>query len=113
MDEFVDSQLEANLKPATINRRVATLHTFFEYLASEEPDKAWPNPVNRRRHALKEGESLPRDASEAEVNALFAVMDDPRGRARFGLMLGSSLRVGEVVTLPCDHLEAPLVPGQL
>ena len=113
VDEFVDSQLEANLKPATINRRVATLHTFFEYLASEEPDKAWPNPVNRRRHALKEGESLPRDASEAEVNALFAVMDDPRDRARFGLMLGSGLRVGEVVTLPCDHLEAPLVPGQL
>ena len=113
MDEFVDSQLEANLKPATINRRVATLHTFFEYLASEEPDKAWPNPVNRRRHALKEGESLPRDASEAEVNALFAVMDDPRGRARFGLMLGSGLRVGEMVTLPCDHLEAPLVAGQL
>ena len=40
-------------------------------------------------------------------------MDDTRDRALFGLMLGSGLRVGEVVTLPCAHLEAPLVVGQL
>jgi site-specific recombinase XerC len=92
---------------------MASLHTFFEYLASEEPDKTWPNPVNRRRHCLKQGQSLPRDASEAQVNALFAVIGDARDRAMFGLMVGAGLRVGEVVTLPCDHLEAPPVPGQM
>jgi integrase/recombinase XerC len=113
VDEFVDSQMEKQLKPATINRRMASLHTFFEYLASEEPDKTWPNPVNRRRHCLKQGQSLPRDASEAQVNALFAVIGDARDRAMFGLMVGAGLRVGEVVTLPCDHLEAPPVPGQM
>ena len=31
----------------------------------------------------------------------------------FGLMVGAGLRVGEVVALPCDHLEAPPVPGQM
>ena len=113
VDEFVDNQMEKQLKPATINRRMASLHTFFEYLASEEPDKTWPNPVNRRRHCLKQGQSLPRDASEAQVNALFAVIDDARDRAMFGLMVGAGLRVGEVVALPCDHLEAPPVPGRM
>lgn len=113
VDNFIDNQLEKQLKPTTINRRSASLHTFFEYLASEEPDKAWPNPVNRRRHALKQGQKLPRDASEAEVNALFAVMDDVRDRAIFGLMLGAGLRVGEVVALHCSHLEEPRQAGQL
>ena len=34
VDEFIDNQMEKQLKPATINRRIASLHTFFEYLAS-------------------------------------------------------------------------------
>ena len=113
IDNFIDNQMEKQLKPTTINRRTASLHTFFEYLASEEPDKAWPNPVNRRRHALQQGQRLPRDASEAEVNALFAVIDDRRDRAMFGLMVGAGLRVGEVVALQCHHLEEPLEPGQM
>ncbi len=113
IDEFIDSQMEKQLKPATINRRIASLHTFFEYLASEKPDKEWPNPVNRRRHALKQGQSLPRDASEAEVEALFAVVNDARDKAMFGLMVGAGLRVGEVVSLQCEYLEAPPVPGQM
>jgi integrase/recombinase XerC len=113
IDDFIDNQMEKQLKPATINRRIASLHTFFEYLASEEPDKVWPNPVNRRRHALKQGQSLPRDASETEVNALFAVIGDARDRAMFGLMVGAGLRVGEVVALQYRHLEEPLEPGQM
>lgn len=113
IDNFIDNQMEKHLKPTTINRRIASLHTFFEYLASEEPDKVWPNPVNRRRHALKQGQSLPRDASEAEVNALFTVVDDARDRAMFGLMVGAGLRVGEVVALQRNHLEEPPAPGQM
>lgn len=113
IDEYVDNQLDKQLKPATINRRVASLHTFFEYLASEKPDKEWPNPVNRRRHGVKQGHSLPRDASEAEINALFAVVNDARDRAMFGLMVGAGLRVGEVVALRCDHVQAPPVSGQM
>jgi site-specific recombinase XerD len=113
VDDFIDEQMEKHLKPTTINRRIASLHTFFEYLASEEPDKARPNPVNRRRHALKQGQTLPRDATEAEVNALFAVIEDARDKAMFGLMVGAGLRVGEVVALQISHLEEPLQPGQM
>ena len=113
IDKFIDSQMKQYLKPTTINRRIASLHTFFAYLASQEPDKAWSNPVRRRRHRLKQGQTLPRDASEAEVNALFAVIDDARDRAMFGLMVGAGLRVGEVVTLQCSDLEKPPQQGEM
>jgi site-specific recombinase XerD len=112
IDHFVTQQVDKGLRPATINRRVATLHTFFEYLASEEPDQPWPNPVQWRRHGVKQAQLLPRDASEQDVARLFAVIEDPRDRAMFGLMVGAGLRVGEVTTLRCTDLEAPSAPDQ-
>jgi site-specific recombinase XerD len=107
VDAYVTHQLENGLKPATINRRLASLGSFFDHLASLEPDKAYPNPVVWRRHAVKRGETLPRDASEADLAALFAVVDNIRDRAMFGLALGSGLRVGELVELTLDGLSLP------
>jgi site-specific recombinase XerD len=108
VDSFIDQQLARGLRPATINRRLASLHTFFEYIASEEQEGQAVNPVNWQRHRIKEGEKLPRDASEADVAHLFAVLGDVRDRAMFSLMVGAGLRVGEVATLQCQALEEPL-----
>jgi site-specific recombinase XerD len=107
INRFIDSQLAAGLKPATINRRLACLHTFFEFLALEDPEREWPNPVIKRRHHLKTGRQLPRDLPDADVARLFAAIIDPRDRAMFGLMLGAGLRVGEVACLRLDGLQAP------
>lgn len=107
VDAYVTQQLEAGLKPATINRRLASLRSFFDHLASLEPDKANANPVIWRRHAVKQGETLPRDASDANLSTLFAVVESPRDWAMFGLMLGSGLRVGELVDLTLDDLSWP------
>lgn len=107
VDDYVDKQLAAGLKPATINRRLASLRSFFDHLASLEPNKAYPNPVIWRRHAVKQGETLPRDASDADLAALLTVIESPRDRAMFGLMLGSGLRVGELVDLTMDDLSQP------
>lgn len=107
IENFVQWQVENGLKSSTINRRLATLHTFFEYLASESPDANWPNPVSRQWHRVKQGQRLPRDAKDGEVEQLFAVISDPRDRAMFGLMVGAGLRVGEVATLHCSDLEKP------
>lgn len=113
VDAFITHQMENKLKPTTINRRVACLRSFFEQWASLDPDQVHPNPVHWRRHALKDGETLPRDASEAEVSAFFAVVSTPRDRAMFGLMVGAGLRVGEVVDLLCHNLEAPPQTGAM
>ena len=113
IDAFVDRQLATGLSPSTINRRLSCVCTFFEYLASECPERVWPNPVVGRRHRLRTGSRLPRDASEDDVAGLFTVIADERDRAMFGLMVGAGLRVGEVATLRLDSLEAPVEPGQL
>lgn len=112
IDAFVDRQVARGLSPTTVNRRLATLRTFFEFLAAEDPDCSWPNPVNWRRHGIKEGEPLPRDLSDADVERLFAAIKDDRDRALFGLMLNAGLRVGEVVTVRLQDLEPPTASDQ-
>ena len=64
IEQFITSQRERGLKATTINRRLASLHSFFEYLAGEEPEAAWPNPVQWRHQRVRKGDRLPRDGSE-------------------------------------------------
>ena len=113
IDRFIDDQHEQQLAATTINRRLATLHTFFEYLASTEPDEVWRNPVNWRRHRIKEGQPLPRDASDHEVDKLFATIDVARDAAMFGLMVGAGLRVEEVANIRLTDLDAPTSADQM
>jgi integrase/recombinase XerC len=108
IDAFVDQQRQAGRRPATVKRRVAALKTFFDCLAEETGELAWPNPVRFKRHAGKQPQTLPRDLSEAEVERLWAVVASARDRAWFVLLWRAGLRVGEVVSLTvADVLSAP------
>jgi site-specific recombinase XerD len=105
---FVEDQLERGLAATTVNRRLATLRHFFEYLADEADDDGWTNPVNWRWQRVKEGIPLPRDLSDGEVEQLFAYIEHPRDRLMFGLMYWVGLRVGEVAAVRVGDL----VPGR-
>ena len=108
IDAFVDQQRHQGLSGATIKRRVAALKTFFDFLAEDSGHLAWPNPVRFKRHAGKQPKRLPRDLSDQQVEALWAVISHPRDRAWFALMLRAGLRVGEVVALTlADELTPP------
>ena len=113
IDRFIDDQHRHGLAASTINRRLATLHTLFECLAAQAPDESWPNPVIWRRHRVKEGHLLPRDAADQDVERLFGVIDQARDAAMFGLMVGAGLRVAEVSQLRLGDLRVPSAPGQL
>lgn len=99
VDRFVEDQLAQGLAAATINRRLAALRHFFEFLADDAQDEEWANPVVWRRHKVKPGKRLPRDLSEAQVEHLFAHIQHPRDKAMFRLMLDAGLRAGEVAAL--------------
>src|SRR6185503_17998883 len=62
IDTFVDQQ-RAEHSQATVQRRVAALKSFFDFLAEESGDLSWPNPVRFKRHAGKLAQRLPRDLS--------------------------------------------------
>lgn len=104
IDEFVQAQSQQGLKGATINRRLASLSSFFDYLIDEAEDDRWQNPVRWKRHGIRQGRHLPRDVSDETVRRLFAVIDDVRDRAIFTLMVSAGLRVGEVVQLQLEDL---------
>ena len=107
IDIFVDQQRQAGRSAATVKRRVAALKVFFDFLAEERGDLAWPNPVRCKRHAGKQPHRLPRDLSNSEVERVWAVISKPRDRAWFALMLRAGLRVGEVVALRLEDIVAP------
>jgi site-specific recombinase XerD len=115
IDAFVDrpraepgaGQRQAGRSPATVKRRVAALKTFFDFLAEETGELAWPNPVRFKRHAGKQPQALPRDLSEAEVERLWAVVASARDRAWLVLLWRAGLRVGEVVSLTTADVLSP------
>lgn len=102
IDLFVASQAAQGYKPCTINRRLATITSFYVYLSDENP--ALVCPVLPRRHGLREQQRLPRPVQEAELARFFAVIDDARDRAMFVLMLRCGLRISEVASLRLSDL---------
>jgi len=105
IDQFVQFQSEQGLKPATINRRLSAISSFFEYLILENEDDNWHNPVHWRHHSIRPGQHLPRDVSDQTVETLLAVIEDHRDRAMVMLMVGAGLRIGEVVNLAVGDIE--------
>jgi site-specific recombinase XerD len=104
IDRFVEDQLAQGHAATTINRRLASLHHFFEFVAEEAGVDTWPNPVVWRRHRVKEGKVLPRDVSDSVVERLLAWIDHPRDRLMFALMYQVGLRVGEVAAVQVSDL---------
>jgi len=108
IDAFVQTQQAKKLKPTTVNRRLSAISSFFEFLIVEAEDDTWRNPVRWKRHSVRTGHHLPRDVSDETAEALLAVINDPRDRAIFTLMLKAGLRVGEVVSLTLSDIEPPV-----
>jgi site-specific recombinase XerD len=106
IDAFVDQQ-RAEHSQATVQRRVAALKSFFDFLAEETGDLSWPNPVRFKRHGGKLPQRLPRDLSDETVERVWQAISAPRDRAWFVLMWRAGLRVGEVVDLKLTDLLSP------
>jgi integrase/recombinase XerD len=105
IDAFIQAQQAQQLKASTINRRLSSLASFFDFLSLEAAADDWLNPVRWKQHRVQQGRHLPRDVKDETAQALLAVIDDRRDRAIFSLMLKAGLRVGEVVALDLAHLE--------
>jgi len=103
IDRYIERCLALGHAVATVNRRLAAISAFYQFLEFER-DNAPPNPVLPKRHYIHQGQRLPRDVEDADVEQLFAVMHDRRDRAMFLLMLRCGLRVGEVRNLSMDDL---------
>lgn len=112
VDAFIEYSQELHHSIATINRRLAALSSFYHFLRVEyEP--APRNPVLPYRHFIRQGQILPRDVQDSDLEKLFSVITLPRDRAMFLLMLRCGMRVGEVRSLTLPDLYLKPNPGSL
>lgn len=102
VDRFVTRQAAKGFKPATINRRLVALMSFYAFLGDEDP--ALTCPVRPRRHMLRAPQRLPRPVPEEDLGRFFSVIADARDRAMFLLMLRCGLRISEVAHLHLTDL---------
>lgn len=109
VDNFIAHYRQKGHAPATINRRLAALNTFYYFLAMTE-DNPSANPVIPHRHFLPKTHPLPRDASNDDVEMLFSSLENPRDKAIFCLMLDCGLRVGEIHNLSLDDISLDSPP---
>ena len=102
VDRFVTQQANRGFKPATINRRLAAIMSFYAFHSDEDPTLVCH--VLPRRHNLKQLQRLPRPVQKDNLQKFFAVIDSPRDRAMFLLMLRCGFRISEVAQLRLTDL---------
>lgn len=112
VDAYIIHCQEQGHAITTINRRLTALRSFYQFLATES-DNPPPNPVLPRRHFIRQGYRLPRDVADDILDRLFAVINSPRDKAIFLLMLRCGLRVSEIRHLLLADLDLQPPPGQL
>jgi site-specific recombinase XerC len=103
VDRFIAHCQSQGHAVATVNRRLAAIRAFYEFLALDWADPP-KNPVIPRRHFIRQGVRLPRDVQDEDLSTLFSAIDNARDRAVFLLMLRCGLRVGEIRNLSLADL---------
>lgn len=113
IDHYIEyGQQTLTYRSSTLNRKLACLKSFYDFLCFELAD-APMNPVIPKRHYIHRAERLPRDVEDAVLKQLFAVITAPRDRAMFMLMLRCGLRLSEVRNLDLSDLYLQPAPSVL
>jgi site-specific recombinase XerD len=111
IDHFVAHQVSKGYSPATINRRLTCIASFYTFLSTD--DNTLICPVLNHRHYLREPFRLPRPVPEDDLRKFFNVISDPRDLAMFVLMLRCGMRISETANLLLADLYLKETPPRL
>ena len=99
---WVVSQIESGVSPRTVNRKIATLKSFYKYLQAREHNHT--NPATRLK-PLKTEKKLPAFVRETEIDTLLDQIeysDDFEGlrdKLILELLYGTGIRLAELIGL--------------
>ena len=103
VSRYIDYLMKKRLAPKTVNCHLDGIRQFYHYLKEEE-GMAITNPI-RKNHMQKMSRPLPRHLRDEQVKNFFEVVNGPRDRAMFMLMLRCGLRVEEVANLAIGAID--------
>ncbi len=83
IDHFIEYSQSQGHAIATVNRRLAAIRTFYNFL-SFNLDEPPENPVHPWRHYINRSLRLPRDVQDEQISILFAAIRKPRDYAAAG-----------------------------
>ena len=100
IEAFVEQLQDRGLKISSVRNRLVAVYSFIQFLVDND---LLVSNVLSKKIRLKLPDPLPRAIDSEDVKTLFAVMDHPRNRAMFLLLLRTGMRIGELLDLrPSD-----------
>ena len=95
--------LNKNYKPKTVQRKLASMHVFFEQLVFDEEIEY--NPMNKIRYKIQLEKKLPRIITQEQLSVIFGNLRKndykfiKRDRAIIELLISTGIRVSELCLL--------------
>jgi integrase/recombinase XerD len=100
IEAFVEQLQDRGLKIKSVRNRLVGVYSFFQFLIDND---LFVSDILSKKIKLKLPDSLPRAIDPQDVKTLFSVIDHPRNRAMFLLLLRTGMRIGELLDLrPSD-----------
>ena len=100
IEAFVEQLQDKGLKISSVRNRLVVVYSFIQFLVDND---LFVSEVLSKKIKLNLPDPLPRAINPQDVKALFSVIDHPRNRAIFLLLLRTGMRIGELLDLrPAD-----------
>jgi len=94
MGGFVEHEQDRGLKPRTIRTLLITLYAFLGYLAEKD---VVSSDLLKKKLRIRLPEPLPRAIEPEDIRTFLSVIEKPRDRAMFLVLLRTGMRIGELL----------------
>jgi integrase/recombinase XerD len=96
IEAFVEQLQDKGLKITTVRNRLVAVYGFIQFLVDND---LLVSDVLAKKIRLQLPDPLPRAIDSQDIKILFSVIDHPRNRAMFLLLLRTGMRIGELLDL--------------
>jgi integrase/recombinase XerD len=96
IEAFVEQLQDKKLEISTVRNRLVAVYGFIQFLLDND---LLVSDVLSKRIRLQLPDPLPRAIDSQDIKTLFSVIDHPRNRAMFLLLLRTGMRIGELLDL--------------